>query len=234
MSKKFRLPSVSKVLGEFKDMTSIWEWREQVGPEKADYYLKRGAVRGNVLHDLIQKYLTYKDKSLGISNFLKNTLDLENISEFETIGMNLFLDSYNNGFLDLPKSDIEYENKIELELKPKIGYQGRYDLKYKDKHDKTVLVDIKGSTSMKTKEEEKEFFLQVSSYFMADWKKTGIKPDRCEIWLFTQKDSCKRIILPASQCILYFKEFKSMVVKYYKKKHPEILKNYNESISKKL
>lgn len=53
-----KLPSVTTVLGETKDMTHLYEWRRRVGEEQATQITREAAGRGTSMHKNLECFVT--------------------------------------------------------------------------------------------------------------------------------------------------------------------------------
>ena len=56
-----KLPSVTTVLGQTKDMSGLAKWRKRVGEAEADRISNLSMSRGTIMHRLIELYKTETD-----------------------------------------------------------------------------------------------------------------------------------------------------------------------------
>ena len=135
-------PSVTTVVG-FEKQEFFKVWRKQ-NPEEA----KRVTSRGNRLHSIIESYL--KNESVEDLNLMPNDLDL---------------------FMQIKKEldSIDKIKALELPLYGNtVGLAGRVDCigYYKDK---LSIIDFKGSTRAKRKEDIENYMMQATAYALL-WK----------------------------------------------------------------
>jgi genome maintenance exonuclease 1 len=135
-------PSVTTVVG-FEKQEFFKVWRKQ-NPEEA----KRVTSRGNRLHSIIESYL--KNESVEDLNVMPNDLDL---------------------FMQIKKEldNIDKIKALELPLYGNtVGLAGRVDCigYYKDK---LSIIDFKGSTRAKRKEDIENYMMQATAYALL-WK----------------------------------------------------------------
>lgn len=135
-------PSVTTVVG-FEKQEFFKIWRKQ-NPEEA----KRVTSRGNRLHSIIESYL--KNESVEDLNLMPNDLDL---------------------FMQIKKEldNIDKIKALELPLYGNtVGLAGRVDCigYYKDK---LSIIDFKGSTRAKRKEDIENYMMQATAYALL-WK----------------------------------------------------------------
>jgi genome maintenance exonuclease 1 len=135
-------PSVTTVVG-FEKQEFFKVWRKQ-NPEEA----KRVTSRGNRLHSIIESYL--KNESVEDLNLMPNDLDL---------------------FMQIKKEldNIDKIKALELPLYGNtVGLAGRVDCigYYKDK---LSIIDFKGSTRAKRKEDIENYMMQATAYALL-WK----------------------------------------------------------------
>lgn len=135
-------PSVTTVVG-FEKQEFFKVWRKQ-NPEEA----KRVTSRGNRLHSIIESYL--KNESVEDLDLMPNDLDL---------------------FMQIKKEldNIDKIKALELPLYGNtVGLAGRVDCigYYKDK---LSIIDFKGSTRAKRKEDIENYMMQATAYALL-WK----------------------------------------------------------------
>lgn len=140
-------PSVTTVTG-FKKRKFFAEWRKN-NPEEA----KRTVNRGNKLHSLIEKY---------INN------EVLNKKEIDPFTLDLFLQAKKN--LD----KIDNIHALETSLYSKLlKLAGRVDC-IAEYDGELSVIDFKGSTKPKRKEDIENYFLQATAYSIMWKERTGI------------------------------------------------------------
>jgi ATP-dependent exoDNAse (exonuclease V) beta subunit len=141
-----KLKSVTTLLGEKLDKTSLLEWRKRVGDEEADKISAMAARRGSAIHNIAERYV------LNEEDYIKNEMPLHAMS-FKPI----------KKVLDRSVNQIR---GIELPLYSKaLGCAGRTDL-VAEYNGELSVIDFK--TSAKTKREDwiESYFLQSTLYSM--------------------------------------------------------------------
>ena len=63
-----KLPSVTTVLGQTKDMSGLAKWRKKVGDAEADRISNLSMSRGTIMHRLIELYKTKTNTSVEKEN----------------------------------------------------------------------------------------------------------------------------------------------------------------------
>ena len=83
-----------------------------------------------------------------------------------------------------------------------------------------LVIDYKNSRRPKREEWVQDYFVQGSSYFIAYWERSGIKPNGVEIWISNEEDSIPQIFkLTVDDIKHYFKEFQRRL-KMFQEKYP--------------
>jgi genome maintenance exonuclease 1 len=96
------------------------------------------------------------------------------------------------------------------------GYAGRVDNIYENAKAHLLILDFKTSRKRKKKDWIKNYFLQISAYFMAYWEMHGIKPHGGEIWIAVENDEPQIFEITWEDIQEYGKEFLGMVKEYHK------------------
>jgi hypothetical protein len=216
---KNKYPSVTTILGSMTDSSGLDEWRKNVGEEKADQISKFSANRGTIMHQMIEYYLgssclTKKERLIDaqyrIVDFVKN----EGFSEEElVVGRKLFYSFYNNGLFDRISKVISIEETL---YSPQMGgYAGRVDNIYQNFLSHLLILDFKTSRKKKKKDWIKNYFMQISAYFLAYWEMYKIKPVGGEIWIAVEDDEPQIFEVTWEDIKVYGKEFLSLVKKYH-------------------
>ena len=142
------LPSVTTITG-WKKRRFFAEWRANNPEESA-----RVCKRGNILHETIEDYLNNKE------------IDLESMPPVEHELFTQLLPTLN-------KIDNIYE--LESPLWSKVmGVAGRVDC-IAEYDGKLSVIDFKGSTRRKSRNNIKEYFMQATAYSVAFQERTGIE-----------------------------------------------------------
>jgi len=215
-----KYPSVTTVLGAMTDSSGLDAWRKRVGEEEADRISKFSANRGTVMHQMIEYFLgseknsqteRLKEAQTLIIEFAKE----EGFTEEELdMGRRLFYSFYNNGFFDKISKIVSIEETLYSHQMG--GYAGRVDNIYENAKAHLLILDFKTSRKRKKKDWIKNYFLQISAYFMAYWEMHGIKPHGGEIWIAVENDEPQIFEITWEDIQEYGKEFLGMVKEYHK------------------
>lgn len=136
-------PSITTVLGS-QDSSFLTEWQNRIGIEAANKISEHATKRGNIIHDLAEKYLlTDKDNSSGYYKHLFSPVKKYLVQNIQEI----------------------YETETVLFSK-KLKTAGRTDLIAKVDN-KYKVIDFKTSNKPKKKEWIKNYHLQSSFYCLA-------------------------------------------------------------------
>ena len=148
------LPSVTTVVG-FEKQAFFAEWRRK-NPKES----RRVLNRGNKLHDAIEKYLNNEE------NFLDKLGPNEYIL-FEQLLPEL------NSIDNITCQEVALWSDM-LELAGRVDCIGEYN-------GKMSVIDFKGSTRNKRKEDIDNYFMQATAYAIMWQERTGIKIDNIAI-----------------------------------------------------
>jgi len=153
------LPSVTTVVG-WEKRKFFAAWRKENPAES-----KRVLVRGNQMHNMIEDYLNNeldRDKYDGETNYLFDSLQPE-----------------------LNKIDNIYAVEVPLwseatMMAGRVDCIGEYD-------GKLSIIDFKGSTNPKSKNQCFQYFLQATAYAIAYEERTGVRVDDFAILMVTDE-----------------------------------------------
>lgn len=189
--------------GDFPSVTTVtgWEkrkffasWRKNNLQES-----QRVCSRGTTLHSMAEKYILNED------------LDLSTYDDNEVKLFNILLPEINQ---------IDEVYAIEAMLwGNRVGLAGRADCiaKYKNKN---CIIDFKGSTKEKYKEDIENYFLQATAYSLMWQEQTGEKIPNIVIMMATETG---KLQLFEEKAINYIEPLKMAIDKYMKD-------NYDDSI----
>lgn len=217
---KDKYPSVTTILGSMTDSTGLDEWRLRVGAEEADRISTFSANRGTIMHQMIEYYLgstkpTNKERLLESQHLIISFVDKEGFTADElSVGRKLFYSFYNNGLFDRINRVVSIEETLYSPLMG--GYAGRVDNIYENKSLQLLILDFKTSRKKKKKDWIKNYFMQISAYFLAYWNMHGIKPTGGEIWIAVENDEPQIFEVTWEDIKEYGKEFLSLVKQYHK------------------
>jgi len=141
-----KYPSITSLLGMVEDKTWLNDWRNALGPAKADKESKRCADRGTAVHAMSEKYLSNSDPNL-------DSHLIENVKLFKQI--KLHLNKINNIYcLEKPV----YSNQ--LRVAGRCDCVGEYEKRLS-------VIDFKTSNQYKYREAIEGYFLQATFYALA-------------------------------------------------------------------
>lgn len=137
-------PSVTTVLSAKEEGPALKAWKERLGPEKAAAHMQRSANRGNLLHTMLEDYVT--NKTIDYKKYLPSTVEL---------------------FMQLkPQLDDNVGTVYAIEralYSKKLGVAGRVDF-IADWKGKPAVIDFKSSDRPKKREYAEGYFMQESLY----------------------------------------------------------------------
>jgi len=215
-----KYPSVTTVLGAMTDSSGLDAWRKRVGEEEADRISKFSANRGTIMYQMIEYFLgsekdSQKERLKEAQTLIIEFSKEEGFTEEELdMGRRLFYSFYNNGFFDKISKVISIEETLYSHQMG--GYAGRVDNIYENAKAHLLILDFKTSRKRKKKDWIKNYFLQISAYFMAYWEMHGIKPHGGEIWIAVENDEPQIFEITWEDIQEYGKEFLGMVKEYHK------------------
>ena len=188
-------PSVTTVTG-WEKKNFFASWRKN-NPEEA----VRVCDRGTKLHAIIENYLNNKDSEDTPLTEESNEVDLFN-------SMKPHIDKINN------------IRALESSLYSKIlGLAGRVDC-IGEYQNQLCVIDFKGSTKIKNKEDIENYFLQAAAYALMWQERTGEACKKICIIIGTEKGITQVFV---ENTIDYVKKLQKVIVSY--RKHHEKIEN---------
>jgi genome maintenance exonuclease 1 len=194
-----KLPSVTTVLGNTKDMSGLDKWRKKVGEEEADRIVTLSMNRGTIMHRLIELYKETKGEATDrLVELKKVAKEDEETNQFkdEELG-ELFLTEAWKFFYKFYYNSADYFDRVKKVLEAETflwttkggGWAGTVDNISELVDNKIVIIDYKNSRKPKQEHWIQDYFIQTSAYFIAYWDRTGIKADGAEIWIANELDN---------------------------------------------
>lgn len=184
-----KFPSVTTVTG-WEKRKFFAEWRKK-NPEEA----KRTTSRGNKLHSLLEKYLN------------NETLNKKQIDPFT---LDLFLQ------IKEQVDKIDNIHALETSLYSKlIGLAGRVDC-VAEYDGELAIIDFKGSTRAKKKEDIENYFMQATAYSIMWKERTGV-PIKKLIIIISSENGGPQVF--KANPVKYVKQLKSAIETYKKEKN---------------
>jgi len=137
-----KYPSVTTVLGA-KEKPFLAEWRNSLGPKKADAETKRCADRGTAVHKMAEDYLNNVEKpAKGHDNL--------NVKLFNQLKLRI------NKINNIRAQEVPLYSDI-LKIAGRVDVVGEYD-------GVLSIIDFKTSNNNKTEEMVEDYFIQCTAY----------------------------------------------------------------------
>lgn len=216
-----KLPSVTTVLGNMTDQSSLENWRKRIGYAEAERISRFSANRGTCMHQKLEFWFTsdiedpkarLEDVNKKMAEFVKENGYTEDELR---VGNQLFDKLYICGFFRRIDSIIEMEET--LYSFDNGGYAGRVDCIYKNNSGENVLLDFKTAKRTKKKEWITNYLLQLSAYFNAHYQMTGIELDKAELWISCEIDPPQLVEISKEELKIWLKHFLRLVKGYHEK-----------------
>ena len=214
-----KLPSVTTVLGQTKDMSGLAKWRKRVGEAEADRISNLSMSRGTIMHRLIE---LYKTKTSGesmerLTQLKEVAKDDDEVNEFKDDENGaLYLEEAWKFFYKFWSNSSDYFDTIKKVIEAETflwttkagGWAGTVDNISELVDNKIKIIDYKNSRRPKREEWVIDYYLQAAAYFLAYWDMTGIKADGAEIWIANEDDNLpQKFTLTQSDLEFYVKQF---------------------------
>jgi genome maintenance exonuclease 1 len=216
-----KLPSVTTILGQTKDMSGLAKWRKRVGEAEADRISNLSMSRGTIMHRIIELYKTKTDTTATAQDRLEQLKVVaktdDEVNEFaEHENADLYLEEGWKMFYKFWFNSADYFDTIKKVIEAETflwttkagGWAGTVD-NVSEVVDGTIkIIDYKNSRKPKREEWVIDYYLQASAYFMAYWDMSGKKADGAEIWIANEVDNLpQKFTLTQSDLQFYAKEF---------------------------
>ena len=214
-----KLPSVTTVLGQTKDMSGLAKWRKRVGEAEADRISNLSMSRGTIMHRLIELYKTKTSgESMERLTQLKEVAKTDDeVNEFKDNESGaLYLEEAWKFFYKFWSNSSDYFDTIKKVIEAETflwttkagGWAGTVDNISELVDNKVKIIDYKNSRRPKREEWVIDYYLQAAAYFLAYWDMTGIKADGAEIWIANEDDNLpQKFTLTQSDLEFYVKQF---------------------------
>lgn len=214
-----KLPSVTTVLGQTKDMSGLAKWRKRVGEKEADRISNLSMSRGTIMHRLIELYKTETSgESMERLTQLKEVAKIDDeVNEFkDNENGALYLEEAWKFFYKFWSNSSDYFDQIKEVIEAETflwttkagGWAGTVDNISTMVDDTVKIIDYKNSRRPKREEWVIDYYLQASAYFIAWWSMTGRKANGAEIWIANEDDNLpQKFTLTQSDLEFYAKEF---------------------------
>lgn len=163
-------PSVTTVLGAYGDSSWLDEWRKNIGEDKADAIVKEASDIGTHMHYLFECLL--QD---------------EKPTEPETPEQKKALAMFNSAKTKLLKMIDKVLYMEEAVWSKEFRIAGRFDLLFRDKEGKVILLDYKNTRRTKSREDIDSYRLQIAFYVKMIEETLGIKVDECKIFMVNRE-----------------------------------------------
>ena len=214
-----KLPSVTTVLGQTKDMSGLAKWRKRVGEKEADRISNLSMSRGTIMHRLIELYKTETSgESMERLTQLKEVAKTDDeVNEFkDNENGALYLEEAWKFFYKFWSNSSDYFDQIKEVIEAETflwttkagGWAGTVDNISTMVDDTVKIIDYKNSRRPKREEWVIDYYLQASAYFIAWWSMTGRKANGAEFWIANEDDNLpQKFTLTQSDLEFYAKEF---------------------------
>lgn len=160
-----KYPSITTVLSDV-EKPHLVDWRNSLGPVKADRETKRAADRGTAVHDMIEKFLNNDPNPTANHK-------LEHINEYNSL--HLFLKKVDNIIMQ------EYALwSHTLRVAGRVDCIGEYK-------GKLCIIDFKTSNNTKTDSMIEDYKLQVTAYALMFQELYGIQIDNYAIIMSVER-----------------------------------------------
>lgn len=214
-----KLPSVTTVLGQTKDMSGLAKWRKKVGDAEADRISNLSMSRGTIMHRLIE---LYKTKTSGesmerLEQLKVVALDDDEVNEFKDDENGaLYLEEAWKFFYKFWSNSSDYFDQIKEVIEAETflwttkagGWAGTVDNISTMIDDTVKIIDYKNSRRPKREVWVIDYYLQASAYYIAWWSMTGRKANGAEIWIANEDDNLpQKFTLTQSDLEFYAKQF---------------------------
>jgi genome maintenance exonuclease 1 len=214
-----KLPSVTTVLGNTKDMSGLEKWKKRVGEAEANRISTLSMNRGTIMHRLIELYKgeTSGEPEERLAQLKEISKEDEEVNQFkdEELGA-FFLQQAWTFFYKFYYNHDVYFDRINEVLEAETflwttkggGWAGTVDNISELVDNKIMIIDYKNSRKPKQEKWIQDYFLQAAAYFIAYWDRTGIKADGAEIWIANEIDNLPQTFsLTQRDLEFYAKEF---------------------------
>ena len=214
-----KLPSVTTVLGQTKDMSGLAKWRKRVGEKEADRISNLSMSRGTIMHRLIELYKTEtsgesRERLTQLKEVAKTDDEVNEFKDNENGA--LYLEEAWKFFYKFWSNSSDYFDQIKEVIEAETflwttkagGWAGTVDNISTMVDDTVKIIDYKNSRRPKREEWVIDYYLQASAYFIAWWSMTGRKANGAEIWIANEDDNLpQKFTLTQSDLEFYAKEF---------------------------
>jgi genome maintenance exonuclease 1 len=162
-----RVPSVTTILSETKDMTHLHAWRKRIGEQKAQQIATESANIGTVMHRSLEKHVKGEDRTPGSNLVQQKGYAMANV------------------IIEQGLKDVNEVWGSEVNLYYPELYAGTTDL-VGTMHDVPHIFDFKQARKLKKKEWVEDYFLQLTAYAEAHNKLFGTNIRSGRIFICTQ------------------------------------------------
>jgi hypothetical protein len=162
-----KVPSVTTILSETKDMTHLHAWRKRVGEQEAQRIATESANIGTVMHRSLERHVLGQDRTPGTNLIQQKAHEMANV----------IIEHGLKGVTEVWGSEI---NLYYPEL-----YAGTTDL-VGVYNGQPFIGDFKQARKLKKKEWVEDYFLQLTAYAEAHNKLFGTRIRTGRIFICTQ------------------------------------------------
>lgn len=214
-----KLPSVTTILGETKDKSSLEQWKKRVGEKEANRISSLSMSRGTIMHRLIELYKTetFGESIERLGQLIKIAKDDDEVNEFkDDENGKLYLEEAWKFFFKFWSNSSDYFDTIKEVIEAETflwtikdgGWAGTVDNISELVDGQIKIIDYKNSRKPKREEWVLDYYLQAAAYFIAYWSMYGKKADGAEIWIANEVDNePQKFTLTQQDLESYAKEF---------------------------
>lgn len=191
-----KLPSVTRILGETKDKTTLDAWAARIGPENAERIKSEAATIGTHMHSVIERMIAYRDLPRPTNWMMTKGYEM---------GYRL-INTYFSNMNEIWGSEVTlyYPEK----------YAGTTDLVcvYRGK---PCIMDFKQSNKPKKREWIDDYFHQLGAYALAHDIIHGTNIDYGVILMAVQDGTTMEFSTAGQEFIRYKEEWMKRVEQFY-------------------
>ena len=214
-----KLPSVTTILGETKDKSSLEKWKKRVGEKEANRISSLSMSRGTIMHRLIELYKTetFGESIERLGQLIEVAKDDDEVNEFkDDENGKLYLEEAWKFFFKFWSNSSDYFDTIKEVIEAETflwtikdgGWAGTVDNISELIDGQIKIIDYKNSIKPKREEWVLDYYLQAAAYFIAYWSMYGKKADGAEIWIANEVDNePQKFTLTQQDLESYAKEF---------------------------
>lgn len=190
-----KYPSITTLLGE-KEKPQLTNWRNMLGPQKADKETKRCADRGTAIHEMVEKYLNNQQYPEFTYDYKQ-----EYVSGFNQLRMRL------NKINNIRVQEAALYSNV-LKVAGRVDCIGEYE-------GVLSVIDFKTATKNKERDMIEDYFLQTTAYAIMWHELTNEPIEDIVILIATEKGLAPLVF--KEKIDKYVKPLLKRINEYYRK-----------------